>query len=125
MATTPRLSLVTNDEPDTTLDDSYPQHFLDCREGRHHWKRIGAFHAYGEITIARHCVNCGGDCWDHWSPSGHRLRARTYDMPDGYRISGGVNLADVRAEVIHRVTVYASADALNDAILGKRKAAKS
>src|SRR5262245_66128451 len=76
MATTPRLSLVTNDEPDTTLDDSYPQHFLDCREGRHHWKRIGAFHAYGEITIARHCVNCGGDCWDHWSPKIGRASCR-------------------------------------------------
>jgi len=111
------------DSDGAVLDGSYPDTYLDCRTIQHDWHRIGCYHAYGELVRVLHCNRCGTDRHDHWSASGHRMRAATYDYPDDYKLSGGPALWEVRRESISRMTIYESADALNAAILGGRKRA--
>lgn len=114
------LSAVTKPEPDgATLDETYPERFLMCRSLQHRWHQIGFFRANGEVVRALVCERCNMDRHDRWSPTGYRYGS-TYAQPDGYRIGdGGVSAWEVRQEVLHRVTVYDSAEAMTAAIFGK------
>lgn len=104
----------------TELDASYPDRFLTCRELQHAWRRIGFYHANGEVVRALTCERCGTDRHDYWSPSGGILR-RSYDYAEGYAIRGGERVTSlaVRMEVLDRVVVYDNADAMHDALFGK------
>ncbi len=117
------LAAVSDDQnADVVLDEHYPDKFLDCRTLQHDWRRIGCYHAYGEVVRVLHCHRCGTDRRDHWSPSGHRLSNATYDYPDGYSIgNGGAALPDLRRESLRRTTVYDSEAALNAVLFGGRK----
>jgi hypothetical protein len=121
---TRKLSLVTNDDERTELDATYPDRYLECRGLQHRWRVLGYYHANGEVIRSLSCERCGTDRHDRWSPGGARLGS-TYDYAEGYSIHTGdrpVRAFEVRAEVLNRVTVYDSADALNQAILsGKRR----
>lgn len=115
------LSAVTPTDDGTELDSSYPDRFLECRSLQHHWKLIGYYHALGEIVRALMCERCGTDRHDYWSPGGARLR-NTYTYTDGYSIgNGGASKWEVRQEVLNRVTVYDSPEAMHDALFGGRK----
>jgi hypothetical protein len=116
----PKLTLVPDDER-TELDASYPDQFLECRALQHRWVVIGYYHANGEVNRSVTCERCHTDRHDRWSRNGTRLGA-SYDYADGYAIHAGepVRAYEVRREVLSRVTVYDSQDALNDAIFGKR-----
>src|SRR5262245_39589491 len=61
------------DSDGAVLDASYPDTYLDCRTIQHDWRRIGCYHAYGELVRVLHCNRCGTDRHDHWSASGHRM----------------------------------------------------
>ena len=80
----------------------------------------GFFEANGEVIRALVCERCTTDRHDRWSRNGYRYGS-TYNHPDGYRIgNGGASAWEVRQEVLTRVTVYASAEAMNAAIFGAR-----
>jgi len=114
----------TDDRPQE-LDSDYPDKFLECRSLQHHWKVIGYYHAMGEIVRALMCERCGTDRHDYWSPSGVRLR-NTYSYTDGYSIgNGGASKWEVRQEVLNRVTVYDSPDAMHAALMSGRKGKRS
>jgi hypothetical protein len=101
------------------LDHDYPDTYLECRALQHRWKRIGLYHAYGEIVRVLTCERCGCDRRDYWSARGVRLRNSTYDHPDGYSIgNGGVSSHEVRKELISRVQVYDTEAEMRDAIFG-------
>jgi hypothetical protein len=103
------------------LDSSYPDTYLECRSVGHRWKVIGFYHQGGEIVRALLCDRCDMDRHDYWSRQGARLR-NSYIQPGGYGITnGGVSKHEVRQEVLNRVDVYDSAEAMNAAILGTKK----
>jgi hypothetical protein len=99
-----------------SLDDDYPDTFLDCRDLRHAWKRLGSYHAYGEIVRVLICARCDCTARDYWSPSGIRLRSRSYDYPDGYRLSDGSTVQDIRAQVLRKAAVYDTEAAMHAAL---------
>lgn len=107
------------------LSPKYPDNFLTCRELHHSWERIGFYHADGEIVRALMCTRCRADRHDYWSPGGRILRRR-YDYPEGYSLSTGGRISawSVRQEVLSRVTVYDSPDAMHDALFGPKAKAK-
>lgn len=118
-------AVTTTDEAPTELDASYPEKFLDCRDLRHPWQRVGSYHLSGDIIRVLHCPRCGTDRRDKWAPSGYR-RPSTYDYPDGYRIGdGGASALDVRQEVLRRFVVYESEDDMNAALLKSRRRRKA
>lgn len=117
-------AVTTNDDQITQLDSDYPDKFLECRSLAHRWRQIGFYHANGEVVRALMCERCGTDRHDYWSRSGARLR-NSYSYSDGYSIgNGGVSRWEVRQEVLSRVTVYDSAEAMNAALLGGRRSRK-
>lgn len=123
---TPRLSVVTNDEEVTELDRTYPDRFLDCRALQHRWKVVGYYHAHGEVVRSLMCERCNTDRKDRWSPGGVRLGS-SYEYADGYSIHGGgrVSAYEVRHEVLRRVTIYDSPEAMQEALFtpGRRRKA--
>src|SRR5262245_56911172 len=112
----PRLA-----EPETDgIGADYSDVFLECRVDRHRWKLIGFYHADGAIVRSSMCDRCGCDRRQRWSAGGTIL-GNSYDYPDGYRIAGGVSPWEVRTEVMSRVTIYDSPDAMHQALVGRRK----
>lgn len=122
--TSRKLSLVATDDGERTeLDASYPDHFLECRALQHRWKVLGYYHANGEVIRSVTCERCGTDRHDRWTPGGSRLGS-SYDHAEGYLVHTGdtaVRGYEVRHEVLNRVTVYDSQEALNAAIFGGGK----
>ena len=118
-------AVMADDDRATQLDRDYPDRFLQCRSLQHRWQQIGFFHANGEVVRALVCERCGTDRHDRWSRNGSRIGS-SYSYTDGYSIgAGGVSAFEVRQEVLNRVTVYDSQDAMNAAIFsgrGKRRA---
>jgi len=105
-------------EPETDgISKDYDDKFLECRVDRHRWKRIGFYHQSGAIVRASMCERCGCDRHQFWSPGGSILR-NSYDYPDGYKISGGVEAWEVRTEVMSRAVIYDSSDAMHEALVG-------
>jgi hypothetical protein len=98
------------------LDADYPDHFLDCRDLRHAWARLGTYHAGGEIVRVLICQRCDCTARDYWSPRGYRLRGRSYEYPEGYLIQGGPSLQDIRATILDRSTVYDTEAAMHAAL---------
>lgn len=122
-----RLTVVSDETERTELDASYPDRFLECRAVQHRWKVIGYYHAQGEIIRSLTCERCGTDRHDRWTPGGSRLGS-SYEHAEGYLIKTGdrpLRAFEVRHEVLNRVTVYDSVEALNAAILGKGRSRKS
>jgi len=117
-----KLTLVSNDDERTELDASYPDTFLACRALQHRWVVIGYYHANGEIIRSVTCERCHTDRHDRWSKSGSMRLGSSYDYAEGYAIHAGeaIRAYEVREEVLKRVTVYDSQDAMNDAIFGGR-----
>ena len=127
MPTDRHLSAVTpTTDERTEIDASYPDRFLECRALQHRWVTVGFYHANGEIVRSVTCERCSTDRHDHWSPRGARLRA-TYDHTDGYLIHGGgrTSAHEVRHEVLNRVTVYDSAEAMTAALFGTKRGKRS
>jgi hypothetical protein len=116
------LRLVTGDNDPTELSRDYPDRFLDCRAIGHRWRVIGYFHANGEVNRSLMCERCKSDRRDRWSPGGTRLGS-SYDHAEGYLIHGGeaVRAYDVRKEVLSRVTIYDSAEAMAEAMFKGRR----
>lgn len=106
---------------DEGIGKDYSDTFLECRVDRHRWKVIGFYHADGNVVRSSMCERCGCDRRQRWTPGGSII-GNSYDYPDGYRIMGGVSPWEVRVEVMSRVTVYDSADAMHDALFGGSKA---
>jgi len=121
-----KLSVVPDDER-TELDASYPDKFLECRALQHRWRVVGYYHANGEIIRSVTCERCTTDRHDRWTPGGSRLGS-TYEHAEGYLIHTGdtaIRAYEVRHEVLNRVTVYDSAEALNAAILAGKPRKRS
>jgi hypothetical protein len=98
------------------LDADYPMEFLDCREERHWWLKLGRYHANGEIVTVRICKRCDMERRDYWSPRGYRLRPSRYTQPDGYKISGGATAQAIREAVLERTTVFDTEAAMHAAL---------
>jgi len=94
---------------DDTLGPNYPVDYLQCRDLRHAWKLVGYYRANGHIVRALVCERCDMDRHDRLWSSG-RLAGRTYTPPEGYYVPGGVELVDVRAELMDRFTIFESED---------------
>lgn len=114
------LRVVHPDNEPVELDDAYPESFLDCRDLRHSWRRLGTFHAYGEIVRVLLCSRCDTERRDHWSPNGFRLRSR-YIHPNGYKLGGDVDQQAIRQQVLHRTNVFDSEAAMHAGLIGKDK----
>ena len=130
MATrTKHLRAVTTTQTDderTGLDGSYPQQFLDCRDLRHPWKVVGFYHQGGDVIRSLMCPQCGSDAYDTWSPGATCRRARRYKYAEGYRIGGGgISMQEVREEVLNRVRVFDSEEAMNAELFKPRRRARA
>lgn len=84
--------------------------YLDCRDLRHPWSKIGAYYVGKQIHRTLVCTRCGTEATDVWTSTGRRL-ARRYKYAKGYQAKGlRIRPLDVRREVLHRVEVFASED---------------
>lgn len=90
--------------------DSYDRRFLACRDLRHAWTEVGYYRdAMGGVHRWLMCSRCGTERYDSWAAT----VSRNYDYPSGYLLPGQhIKPAEVRAEVLARVTVHPSLDAL-------------
>lgn len=90
-----------------SLDDD----FLDCRDLRHSWVRVGKPYRDGRFIKRRlQCSRCETFGIDVWTGAAKRIR-RHYEYADGYIVKGGgVKPQYVRDEFLSRVDVYASED---------------
>lgn len=89
---------------------------LECRDLRHAWKTVAVFRN-GEgyrIRVLRCSRGCKVDARDTLGDDYERVKPRRYDYSRavGYRVEGGIEPSDVRAESIKRVKVYTSERAM-------------
>jgi hypothetical protein len=100
---------------------SKPDVYLDCRDLRHAWNRIGFFHfsgTRGQGTCRKAvCARCGTCRHSYYDDDGSLLFTE-YDYPDHYLLvgSGRVSTSDVRSEAMRRHRVYATEESLSRAI---------
>lgn len=89
------------------------QEMLDCRDLRHPWEVVGQpFYVGAEIRRKLVCLRCGTEATDRWTPKGKRV-ARAYKYAKGYQAKGvRIRPTDVRREVLKRVEVFDSEDAM-------------
>lgn len=96
-------------KPATTTSPSlkgYEDKFLDCRL-QHAFVTVGFFHtADGNRRRRLECSRCKAIGHDTFSSLGERVKPRQYNLPPGYSIEGGVELAAVRREVMKRATIF-------------------
>jgi hypothetical protein len=113
--------------PDATHDDvvhALKDEYLECRDLRHAWKRLGIFRETDEFgTYLRkvlQCSRCRTRGIDTLTLSGVRLRPRRYEHPDGYSIEGGLMSLEVRVEQLRRVTIFDSEDDMLKSLVNGR-----
>lgn len=117
------LRVVNPDDEPVELNEEYPESYLECRDLRHSWRKLGFFHAYGEVVRVLICARCDTERRDHWSPRGFRLRSR-YIHPNGYKLGGGVDNQQIREQVMHRSTIFDSEESMHAGLLGSKRRAK-
>lgn len=85
--------------------------FLDCRDLRHPWTRVGYFRQGVLIRRRLVCERCGTERLDRWrhTRSGVIREPATYTYATGYRVRGeSFNAAEIREELLSRVDIYDS-----------------
>lgn len=96
---------------------SKPDHYLECREMRHAYTRIGYFHwnDKGMRAICRIgvCQRCGTVRLGYFYASGKLMDSR-YEYPDHYLLigDGKITQADVILESMRRVGIAADRDSV-------------
>jgi hypothetical protein len=94
-----------------------PDHYLECREMRHSFTRIGYFHwsDKGKRAICRVavCQRCGVIRDTFFYASGKRMDSK-YHYPDHYLLigDGRISNADVVLESMRRVGISADRDSM-------------
>lgn len=98
---------------------------LECRDMRHAWnKRRAVYYFVGsEIHRWTFCRDCHAEKTDRWTRDGkQRLRSWYSNYPVGYLIKGvRVTGVEVRREVIGRVKIYESYEAMKVGELRRKK----
>jgi hypothetical protein len=111
------------DDPSQALHD-YDEKYLECRFG-HAWQTLGYHRTDGsnDVTRQQACPRCGTTVHDIWTAAGGRVTRRYYNRPSGYSLSGFGHIPGdfFRAEMLSRVKVYSSEDAMLRAMM-KRQA---
>jgi hypothetical protein len=95
-----------------------PDHYLECREMGHRWKKLGYFHfraTHGQGVCRKSlCERCDTTRYNWYESDGARLWTE-YEYPDHYLLqgTGRVLPKEVRREAIRRAAVFASEDMLD------------
>lgn len=95
---------------------SYSESFLDCRGINHPWQQIGFYRDGGSTCRLLVCTRYGTERVDRWTANGERLKNNYRNRPDGYQIRGHhVSHRDIRQEILRRVRVFDTYQAMTDA----------
>lgn len=93
----------------------YDETWLLCRDVRHAWAVEGYYREGTNVRRKLHCLRCSTTRTDTWTARGGRIRNQ-YQHPEGYRITGGIKLQDVREEELRRVEIYEDEQALMESL---------
>lgn len=108
--------------------NSYDETFLECRDLRHAWRRIGYWNEGWRVVKLLQCQRC---------PTTRRISMRAngaiidskYEYPDGYQIKGagmgGVPGDKLRVEAMKRARVWASENEMMEALKKPRARRKA
>lgn len=92
-----------------------PSTYLDCRDLRHAWQRLGAQWAkqdpmgFRELHRRLRCMRCDTVRTDIYAYPGYEKVRTVYDYPEDYQIPIGdsnvrLHTEDIREEVYRRIT---------------------
>lgn len=95
-------------EPERTEMVAIKENFLDCRDLRHAWKRVGdnAVTEKQKTMLTRRlvCVRCGAIRTDSYIVTRVTVQrvGSTYHYPEGYRVKGGLSTEEARLMLFKR-----------------------